>query len=272
MKVNSKYEKMEGDIFHYNFTDYKIGNISGFRNFDGKQKDIVCIGAAQTAGRFVNYDYPSLIENNSDYSVANLGWGGAGINKYDTEEFIQYINNAKILIYQIMSGRSTKNLHTNFNIDNLLVTDIPKQIDDLYKNDYDQFIKCFKKNSTEYLRESESFRSKIKIPVIYIYVSTFDISSRNIPLSNIENSKLIYSFPHLITHDVIKKLVGNDKLGCFLQARFHKLPKKPNNFTPTVSHSDIFTTDRYYPDQNTHYDIAEFCIRNISDVIWHSQQ
>tara|TARA_B100002019_G_scaffold203639_1_gene176622 strand:- start:293 stop:1090 length:798 start_codon:yes stop_codon:yes gene_type:complete len=264
MKVNAEYEATEGDIFNYNLTDTKINDVCGFRNFDGKQKDIVCIGAAQTLGRFVHYDYPILIQNNSNYSVANLGWGGVGIHQYNTQDFIEYINNAKLLICQITSGRSTPNLHKNFNIDNCLIRDIPTQIDELYKNDYNKFIECFEKNSIDYLRDSQSFRNKIKIPVIYIYVSPCDISVRTVPSKYTKWNPLIYSFPHLITHKMVKQLVGNDKLGCFVQPKFFKLPSKPNNYKAVIQHSDVFFTNQYYPDQETHYDIAEFCIKNIN--------
>lgn len=269
IKVNTKYETTEGDIFNYNFTNAKINDVCGFRNFDGKQKDIVCIGAAQTVGRFVHHDYPSLIENNSDYSVANLGWGGVGIHNYDTPDFIEYINNAKLLICQITSGRSTSNLHKNFNIDNCLLEDIPTQIDDLYKNDYNKFIECFEKNSIDYVRESQSFRNKIKIPVIYIYVSPHKCDRRCPPPARDSKScstvKLLFDFPHLVTAKMVQQVVRYDKLGCFVQARFQRLPKKPKNFTPWSSCSDTFCTSLYYPDQGTHYDIAEFCIKNINN-------
>ena len=268
MKVNATYEATEGDIFNYNLTDVEISNVCGFRNFDGKQKDIVCIGAAQTMGRFVHHDYPSLIENNSDHSVANLGWGGVGIHNYDTPDFIEYINNAKLLICQITSGRSTPNLHKNFNIDNCLLEDIPTQIDDLYKNDYNKFIECFEKNSIDYVRESQSFRNKIKIPVIYIYVSP-DKCDRCCPppardSKSCSTVKLLFSFPHLVTAKMVQQVVRYDRLGCFRQADFVRLPSRPNNFTPSYSRSDIFCTSPYYPDQETHYDIAEFCIKNIN--------
>jgi hypothetical protein len=63
---------------------------------------------------------------------------------------------------------------------------------------------------------------------------------------------------------MVKQLVGNDKLGCFVQLKFFKLPSKPNDYKPVAQHSDVFSTNQYYPDQETHYDIAEFCIKNIN--------
>jgi len=271
VRANRLYEEEDEGIFDYNCTDAKISNMYGFRNFNGKQKDVVCIGAAQTMGRFVHHDYPSLIENNSDYSVANLGWGGAGIHNYDTQEFVEYINASKILICQIMSGRSTPDLHKNFEIQENLVSrniGIPKQIDFLYQNDYNKFIECFENNSVDYLCAYQAFRNKIKVPVIYIHISCQDWNKTIPPKPETNDSSFchstLYAFPHLVTGEMVKKLVGNDKLGCFRQADFTRLPSRPKNYKSVVEHSDVFFTNQYYPDQETHYDIAEFCIKNIN--------
>tara|TARA_B100000902_G_C27321949_1_gene925325 strand:- start:8263 stop:9102 length:840 start_codon:yes stop_codon:yes gene_type:complete len=278
MRANCLYEEVDQGIFDYNCTDNKIGDVCGFRNFDGKQKDIVCIGAAQTMGRFVHNDYPSLIENNSDYSVANLGWGGAGVHQYDTKEFIEYINNSKLLIYQILSGRSMPNIHKNFSIPKSelplksivkdSIASIPQAIDHLYRNDYDKFIKCFENNSVDYLRACQAFRNKIKVPVMYIHISRQDWNKTIPPKPETNDSSFchstLYAFPHLVTGEMVKKLVGNDKLGCFRQADFIRLPSRPKNYKSVVEHSHVFFTNQYYPDQETHYDIAEFCIKNMN--------
>ena len=270
MKVNKFYEKEDAGVFNYNLTNNKISNIFGFRDFDGKQKDIVCIGAAQTMGRYVHNPYPSLIQDNSNYSVANLGRGGVADYQYDTDEFVEYINNAKLLVHQINSGRSTQNFNKNFNLGDVDISARPLKIIELYKNDFDTFMKYFKKNKIDYLAESLSFRSKIKIPIIYLYIAKHSVSE--VSISNINQTKtdaLIYNFPHLVTLDMVKKIVANDKFGTFIQPRFQRLPKKIHNnntMSPQV-HSDIFQTDDYYPDQYTHFDIAEFCIKTINETI-----
>ena len=188
MKANILYEKEDTEIFNYNLTDHKIGDVCGFRNFDGKQKDIVCIGAAQAMGRYVHNPYPSLIQDNSDYSVANFGWGGVADYQYDTKEFVDYINNAKLLIYQINSGRSTKNFNKNFNLGDVDIASRPPKIIELYRNDFHTFMQYFKKNETDYLEESRSFRNKIRIPVIYVYIAKHKISE--VSLHNIKKTKL----------------------------------------------------------------------------------
>lgn len=267
MIANCKYQEDDKNIFDYNLTDVKISNVCGFRNFDGKQKDIVCIGSAQTMGRFVHHDYPSLIEHNSNYSVANLGWGGAGVHKYDTQEFIEYINRAKLLIYQIMSGRSTRNFNKNFNFGDIKTAQRACELIKLYENDFEIFIKYFTKNNEDYLCEFHSFRNKIKVPVVYIYVSPDKMSERKTPSKDKSTYPLIYCFPHLVTYATVKQMMENDKLGCFVQAKFNRLPKKIKGMMAPQIYSDVFATNQYYPDQETHYDIAEFCIKNISDLI-----
>ena len=51
MKANVKYEENDKGVFDYNLSNHKIGEISGFRNFDGTQKDIVCLGAKPDNGK-----------------------------------------------------------------------------------------------------------------------------------------------------------------------------------------------------------------------------
>jgi len=269
MKANILYEKEDTGIFNYNLTDHKIGDVCGFRNFDGKQKDIVCIGAAQAMGRYVHNPYPSLIQDNSDYSVANFGWGGVADYQYDTKEFVDYINNAKLLIYQINSGRSTQNFNKNFNLGDVDIASRPPKIIELYKNDFDTFMQYFKKNETDYLEESKSFRNKIKIPIIYVYIAKHKISE--VSLHNIKKNKteaFVYNFPHFVTRQMVKKLIASDESGYFVQSEFHRLPKKihTNSSSPQI-YSQIFETDDYYPDPHTHYDIAEFCIETINKII-----
>ncbi len=181
-------------------------------------------------------------------------------------------------MYQIMSGRSTPNLYKNFNItkSELLlkskkkppIATIPKAIDHLYRNNYDKFLESFKNNSIDYLRTCKAFIDKIKVPVMYIHISRQEWDKTIPPKPETYDSEYfhptLYAFPHLVTGEMVKKLVGNDKLGCFIQADFIKLPSRPKNYKSVVEHSDVFFTNQYYPDQETHYDIAEFCIKNIN--------
>lgn len=71
----------------------------------------VCIGAAQTFGCFCNQPFPELLEEALGLPVLNLGYGGAGPYFFlKHPSLLDYINRAKFVIVQVMSGRSESNL------------------------------------------------------------------------------------------------------------------------------------------------------------------
>jgi len=72
---------------------------------------IVCIGAAQTFGRFCEQPFPTLLAKRFGLSVLNLGRGGAGPSFFtqDSNRLMEYVNGARLAVIQAMSGRSTSN-------------------------------------------------------------------------------------------------------------------------------------------------------------------
>jgi hypothetical protein len=70
-----------------------------------------CIGAAQTFGRFCKKPYPTLLQERLGLPVLNFGRGGAGPSFFseDNEKLLEYLNGAKFVIIQMMSGRSEGN-------------------------------------------------------------------------------------------------------------------------------------------------------------------
>lgn len=70
----------------------------------------VCIGAAQTLGCFCEHPFPTLLEEALGLPALNLGYGGAGPYFFlKHPSLIDYINQAKFVIVQMMSGRSESN-------------------------------------------------------------------------------------------------------------------------------------------------------------------
>jgi hypothetical protein len=70
-----------------------------------------CIGAAQTFGRFCEKPFPTLLQQRLGMPVLNLGRGGAGPSFFseENENLLDYINNARFAVVQIMAGRSESN-------------------------------------------------------------------------------------------------------------------------------------------------------------------
>lgn len=72
-------------------------------------KYVVCLGAAQTFGRFTPNPYPRLLEVSLGIPVLNLGFAGAGIEFFLNSQLFPVINNAALVVVQATSGRSLSN-------------------------------------------------------------------------------------------------------------------------------------------------------------------
>lgn len=71
----------------------------------------VCIGAAQTFGRFCEKPFPTLLQERLGLESVNLGRGGAGPSFFSQENgrLLEYVNSARFAIIQVMAGRSASN-------------------------------------------------------------------------------------------------------------------------------------------------------------------
>jgi len=72
-------------------------------------KYVVCLGAAQTFGRFTPSPYPALLERSLGVPVLNLGFAGVGTEFFLNSELFPIINNAALVVVQATSGRSLSN-------------------------------------------------------------------------------------------------------------------------------------------------------------------
>lgn len=70
----------------------------------------VCLGAAQTFGRFCARPFPSIVAERLGMPVLNISHGGAGPAFFDNNEtLLSYLNGARFVVLQVMSGRSESN-------------------------------------------------------------------------------------------------------------------------------------------------------------------
>lgn len=68
----------------------------------------VCLGAAQTFGRFCARPFPTILQQRLGIPVLNISHGGAGPAFFcgNNKRLLAYLNNARFVIVQVMSGRS----------------------------------------------------------------------------------------------------------------------------------------------------------------------
>lgn len=75
-----------------------------------KGKYFVCLGAAQTFGRFCARPFPSILAERLNIPVLNISHGGAGPAFFHrSERLLSYLNDACFVVLQVMSGRSESN-------------------------------------------------------------------------------------------------------------------------------------------------------------------
>lgn len=117
----SGYQRRDWEVVDYHM--YQLGDTElSFRGTESAFQEIesaealsqedyfVCIGAAQTFGCFCPRPFPSILQNQLGLKVLNLGYGGAGPFFFlNHQELLPYINQAKFVIVQVMSGRSESN-------------------------------------------------------------------------------------------------------------------------------------------------------------------
>lgn len=69
-----------------------------------------CLGAAQTFGRFCERPFPTILSEQLELPVLNLGAAGAGPLFYVRRpRLLEYVNRARFAIVQVMSARSEDN-------------------------------------------------------------------------------------------------------------------------------------------------------------------
>jgi Domain of unknown function (DUF6473) len=71
----------------------------------------VILGAAQSFGRFCAYPFSTILEERLGLPVLNISHGGAGPAFFcgDNRRLLDYLNDARFVVIQVMSGRSDSN-------------------------------------------------------------------------------------------------------------------------------------------------------------------
>lgn len=106
---NRDYEIIDYQLYNIN-TEIKMPLRGPAPDELRKGEYIVCVGAAQTFGCYVEEPYPYLLQKELNIPVLNLGVSGAGPSFFkDREAWLKLMNNAKFAIVQVMSGRSASN-------------------------------------------------------------------------------------------------------------------------------------------------------------------
>lgn len=229
-----------------------------------------CLGAAQTFGRFAADPFPSLLARRIGYSVLNISHGGAGPSFFckDNARLLEYLNRARFVIVQVMSGRS----ESNSLFESSGVGHYTRRSDGASLSSDEAFATLLKsrprRDVARIVRETrrswfESYRAllgAIHVPKILFWFSTRDPDYT--PRWD-DVSGLFGDYPQLVDADMLDQLRGHADhtvlcvtrrgLPQALHDRFTGEPVVVNDeWTPTP-----WTKNWYYPSHEMHEDAAD---------------
>ncbi len=228
-----------------------------------------CLGAAQTFGRFCEAPFPTLLARRIGYPVLNISNGGAGPSFFckDNARLLEYLNDARFVIVQVMSGRS----ESNSLFESSGVGHYTRRSDGTSLGCDEAFATLLKTRSrrevariVEETRQSwfESYRtllSAIRAPKILFWFSTRgpDYSPRWNSVSG-----LFGAYPQLIDSDMLARIQGlaDHTVVCVtrrgLPQPLHDRFTGENAVIRDAWTSQPWTENWYYPSPEMHEDAA----------------
>lgn len=259
----------------------------------------VCLGAAQTFGCFCEKPYPILLQEKLNIQALNLGIAGAGpyyFLKHD--RLLEYVNNARFAIIQVMSGRSESNSvfdsgggeHLKRRSDGAMIG-----ADDAYqqllqektgwrkllfwrkKHDVEQIVAETRHN---WVNNYKSLFEKIEVPTILLWFSKRKPEYKE---SYAHAWSLFGEFPQLVNSDMINQInrCSDEYVECTSsrgspQLLISRFTGEPTTMDPANARKDLGTGERqshnsYYPSPEMQIDAANLlepvCEKYVSGVL-----
>jgi hypothetical protein len=231
----------------------------------------VCLGAAQTFGRFCETPFPTRLARRIGYPVLNISHGGAGPSFFckDNARLLEYLNRARFVIVQVMSGRS----ESNSRFESSGVGHYTRRSDGAFVGCDEAFATLLKTNSrrevARIVRETrqnwfESYRAllgAIQVPKILFWFSTRDPDYT--PRWDKGIAGLFGAYPQLVDADTLAQIRGlaDHTVVCITRRGLPQTLRDRFTGEPTVISDEWtsrpWTENWYYPSPEMHEDAAD---------------
>lgn len=174
------------------FIDYQLYELDGLtlRGPRCSGSDYIAyLGAAQTFGTYCEEPFPTLIGRRLGIGTLNLGRGGAGPDYYltsqDSQALLGIANRARLVVVQVMSGRSINNsvffCGTGASKGHRLPDGLPMRSEQVWNDLFlgedrrgqnPAFLKALiEENSRSYVEKMAQLLNKISVPKILFWFS-----------------------------------------------------------------------------------------------------
>ena len=258
------------DAGHFDYHPYSLDGIPNKR-FRGPAIDpaapfIACVGAAQTFGRFTDRPFSQILGERLHTQVLNLGVGGAGPRLFLRKEFLDWINRARLVIVQVLSGRSESN---SFFENNETGTLHGIRLADNAKMRFDRFLedliragnladvrRALAETRQNYVANMVELLSSIHRPKILLWLSTRGPDYEE-KLSSAYHA--MGEFPHLVNRSMLDQLMPHADRYVEVVSRAG-LPQKLWPGRIAVNGTFIegdFVWNRYYPSPEVHAEAGD---------------
>ena len=208
----------------FEIIDYQMYRLKGTKeNYRGPQPQnlekgqyFVCLGAAQTLGRFCEKPYPILLQEQLNLPVLNLSKGGAIPDWFlQRQELLDYINNSQFAIIQVMSARTVSNSLFKSKLSGPQIikrdTGISITADKAYQQlieakNWHQLKKITSETRQNWVDSYKNLLAAIKVPKILLWIS------KRKPQYSEDYDQLEYewqlfrSFPQMINLEMINQI------------------------------------------------------------------
>jgi Domain of unknown function (DUF6473) len=280
--VSIGYQRADAHII-----DYELHQLPGLEGaFRGPpihtNEYLACLGGAQTFGRFVQTPFPRLISHAIGIESLNLGRGGAGPSFYYSDStLLGYINRARFVIVQVLSGRSQSNslfCTTNHGMLGLnLAEGREVTANDFYTwlmNQDEQLVrKIVAETRDNYVLAMTQLLHAITPPKILLWLS---VRSPEYPEHwGLPVWRLWGEFPQLVNREMIDRLQTHADIyvECIsrrgLPQRLFDRSGNPTSFKPfhPFGGTTMKTENSYYPSPEMHEDAAALLIPACREIL-----
>jgi Domain of unknown function (DUF6473) len=269
------YQRSDAHIIDYEL--YQLPGIDGVFRGPPISSDqyVACVGAAQTFGRFVQTPFPTLISRALGIEALNLARGGAGPTfPLSNPKLLEYINRARMVIVQVLSGRSQSNslfrtvCHGMLGIN--LVDGREVTANEFYTwlmgQDAQLAQKIVAETRENYVLAMTQLLDAIKPPKILLW---FSVRSPEYPEHlALPIWRLWGEFPHLVNRAMLEPLRNRADIyvECISQRglpqRLFDRSGKPTSFRPFYPSPGVVmkTENTYYPSPEMHEDATTLLI------------
>jgi hypothetical protein len=226
---------------------------------------MICVGAAQSFGPFCRAPFPALLASRLGIQVFNLGIGGAIPAQFLDNTFLKVINNSRLAVIQVLSGRCGSNsqfTHVGCQVgiireDYRVFSPVVFWREAEQKYGDDLLNKLVEESRMDYIYQMMALIRSVKVPKILFYFSTH--KPEQLP-DRMPNSP----FPHLIKKWMNKKMAEScaEYVECVSsKGLLQKLYDKDGNPTAVKrprwdSHLQPITQNNYYPSLEMHEQAA----------------